>query len=108
MIPFRKRVDWVRALFVRKEKPFSRGKVRHKIADFLETGYALPYCQRVKACVGKVLLEAPRMELSGFYKGKKFLLGVGNAIVHIIFLQGMFRSRYALFWHIESQRQGDT
>lgn len=66
MIPFRKRVDWVQALFVRKEKPFSRGKVRLKIADCLESRYALPYCQLVKACVGKVLFEAAKMELSGF------------------------------------------
>ena len=102
MIPFWKRVDWVRTLFVRKEKPFSRGKVRHKIAGFLETGYALPYCQRVKACVGKVLLEAPRMELSGFYKGKKFLQGVGNAVVHIKVLQVMFLLLSILFGRIEA------
>ena len=102
MIPFRKRVDWVRALFVRKEKPFSRGKVRHKIAGFLETGYALPYCQRVKACVGKVSFEAARMELSGFHKGKKFLQGVDNAVVHIKVLQAMFLLLPVLFWRIEA------
>lgn len=40
--------DRIRDFFVHKEKPFGRGKVRHKIADCLESGYALtllPACK---------------------------------------------------------------
>ena len=47
-IPFRKSADRIRDFFVHKEKPFGRGKVRHKIADCLESGYALtllPACK---------------------------------------------------------------
>lgn len=47
-IPFWKSTDWVRDFFVRKEKPFGWCKVRHKIADYLESGYdltLLPACK---------------------------------------------------------------
>ena len=43
-------------------KTFLRGKVRHKIADCLESGYALTYCQLVKACMRDVALQTPRAE----------------------------------------------
>ena len=68
-IPFRKCTDRIRNFFVCKEKPFGRGKVRHKIADCLERGDALPYCQLVKACMRKISFQAPGAELSGFYCG---------------------------------------
>ena len=72
--------DWVRDFFVPKEKPFGWCKVRHKIADCLESGYTLTYCQLVEACMREVALQTPRAELPGFYKGEEFLLGVGNAV----------------------------
>ena len=59
-IPFQESADRIRDFFVHKEKPFGRGKVRHKIADGLENGYALTYCQLVKACMREVALQTPR------------------------------------------------
>lgn len=107
-IPFRKCANWIRDFFVRKEKPFDWGKVRHKIADCLESRYALPYRQFIKACVRKFAFHAPGAELSSFYKGEEFLLGVGNTVGHIRILQVTFLLQSVLFWRIESQRQGDT
>ena len=70
----------MRDFFVPKEKPFGWCKVRHKIADCLESGYTLTYYQLVEVCMGKISFHALEAQLTDFYKDKEFLLSIGNAV----------------------------